>query len=114
VTKSRRSFERNISSSKAYGITQPVFGTAGLMKCNISVENDDDTEDSNTSFETDLEEEKVRREKRLARTLNSLRDSSLTKSERDRLQKQARCEQWLIEQSKKKIRTARQNVATRK
>ncbi len=125
VTKSIRSFERNTSSSEAYGITQPVSGTAGLMNDNINVENDDAIEDSNTSSQTDLEEawkslneaerqladlkeEKVQREERLARTRNSLRDSSMTKSERDGLQRQARCEQWLIEKSEENIRTARQ------
>ncbi len=125
VTKSRRSFEQNTSSSKVYGITHPIFSTAGLMNDNINVKNDDATEDSHTSFDTDLEEawsslneaecqltesetEKMRREKRLARTRNSLRDSSLTKSKQDKLQMQASLQQSLLARSEKNIRMRQQ------
>jgi len=108
MTKSRRSSEQNTSSSNVYGITHPIFSTTGLMNDNINVENNDATEDSHTLFDTDLEKEKVRREERLARTRKSLRDSSLTKSNRDKLQKRASSERWLIAQSKKNIRMRQQ------
>jgi hypothetical protein len=95
------------------------------MNDNINVKNDDATEDSHTSFDTDLEEawsslneaecqltesetEKMRREKRLARTRNSLRDSSLTKSKQDKLQMQASLQQSLLARSEKNIRMRQQ------
>jgi hypothetical protein len=97
------------------------------MNDNINVKEDDATEDSHTLFDTNLqgawssrseakcqlaksEKEKVRREKRLARTRNSLSKPSLTKSERAKFQMQARKQQRLLAQSNNYIRTGKQTL----
>jgi hypothetical protein len=121
VTKSRHSFEQNTSSSTVYEITDPIFGPVGSVNDDSVEELHQSIEDSHASFEIDLEQawssldeaeckltesekEQMRREKRLARTRNSLRNSSLAKSKRNDLQKQERCQLWLLAQSKRNIR----------
>ncbi|CAF3868433.1 unnamed protein product [Rotaria sp. Silwood1] len=119
LKKSTHPSEQNISSSPACRTKNLVFRTVSLVNDNVSLQNDDAIENSYTSWRpnleqawssldgaeyklTELEEERVRREKRLARTRNSLR-GSLTESERKNLRKQARRQQSLVEQSLRNI-----------